>query len=49
MLSKAPYNFLLNMWIMRRIDETYLEGQVLRKMITEEEKAMIIITPQKAK
>lgn len=49
MLSKAPYNFLLNMWIMRRIDEVYLEGQVLKGMITIEEKTMIIVTPQRTK
>lgn len=40
------YTFLLNMWIMRKVDESYLQGQVDRKRITEEEKQMIISTPQ---
>ena len=40
------YNFLLNMWIMRKIDEDCLEGQVAKKRITQEEKAMILATPQ---
>lgn len=40
------YTFLLNMWIMRKIDETYLQGQVDRKRIAEEDKQMIIATPQ---
>lgn len=40
------YPFLLNMWIMRRIDETYLDGQIVKGRISEEEKEMIIATPQ---
>ena len=40
------YGFLLNMWIMRRIDEVYLDGQVSRGNITLEQKQMIIATPQ---
>lgn len=40
------YTFLLNMWIMRKIDEDYLQGQVDRKRISLEEKQMIIATPQ---
>ena len=40
------YQFLLNMWIMRRIDEEYLKGQVARGHITQEEYEMIIATPQ---
>ena len=40
------YNFILNMWIMRRIDEVYLEGQVQRGHITKEQKEMILATPQ---
>ena len=40
------YNFLLNMWIMKRIDEEYLTAQVTRGRITEEEKQMILATPQ---
>ena len=40
------YGFLLNMWILRRIDETYLTTMVTLKRITEEEKQMILVTPQ---
>jgi len=40
------YGFLLNMWIMRRIDEAYLTVQVTKGRITEEEKQMILATPQ---
>ena len=40
------YAFLLNMWIVKKIDEAYLTAQVTKKRITEEEKAMILATPQ---
>ena len=40
------YAFLLNMWVMKKIDEAYLTVQVTKKRITEEEKAMILATPQ---
>lgn len=40
------YGFLLNMWIMKRIDEQYLTTMVSLNRITEEEKQMIMATPQ---
>ena len=40
------YTFLLNMWIMKKVDEKYLQGQVDRKRITDDEKQMIMSTPQ---
>ena len=40
------YTFLLNMWIMKKVDEKYLQGQVDRGRITDEEKQMIMSTPQ---
>lgn len=40
------YNFLLNMWIMRRIDETYLQARVTKGQITQAEYEMIVATPQ---
>lgn len=40
------YAFLLNMWILRRIDAPYLTTMVALKRITEEEKQMILVTPQ---
>lgn len=38
--------FLKNMWIMKRIDETYLISMVTKGRIVEEEKAIILATPQ---
>lgn len=40
------YQFLLNMWIMRRIDEDYLNQVTEIGRITEEERDMILATPQ---
>lgn len=40
------YGFLLNMYMMGRIDEAYLTQMVTLKRITEEEKQMILATPQ---
>ena len=40
------YAFLLNMWIMRKLDEVYLSAMVARGYINEEEKVMIMATPQ---
>lgn len=40
------YPFLLNMWIMRKIEEVYLDGQVVKGRINENEKEMILATPQ---
>lgn len=40
------YAFLLNMWVMGRIDEAYLTTMVAKGRITEQEKKMILSTPQ---
>jgi len=40
------YTFLLNMWMMKKVDEQYLEGQVVRGRLTTEEKQLILATPQ---
>jgi hypothetical protein len=40
------YGFLLNMWIMHKVDQAYLEAQVEKGRITTEEKDMILATPQ---
>lgn len=40
------YGFLLNMWVMKRIDEEYLTAMVTKGFIAEEEKGMILATPQ---
>lgn len=41
------YGFLLNMWILKKIDEDYLALMVTKGFIAEEERQMIIATPQK--
>lgn len=38
--------FLLNMWIVKKIDEAYLNQATLLGRITEQEKQMILATPQ---
>ncbi len=40
------YGFLLNMFIMKRLDEAYLTTMVTLKRITEVEKQMIMASPQ---
>ena len=40
------YNFLLNMWIMKKIDEVYLQKRVAKGQIIQDEYEMIIATPQ---
>lgn len=45
-MINAVYPFLVNMWIMKRIDENYLTQMVTLKRITEEEKQMILASPQ---
>lgn len=40
------YNFLLNMWIMKKVDEQYLQARVTKGQITQQEHEMIIATPQ---
>lgn len=42
------YQFLLNMWIMKRIDTVFLQGQVTKGRITQGEYDMIVATPQVA-
>lgn len=40
------YKFLLNMWVMKRIDETYLQARVTKGQITQQEYEMIVSTQQ---
>lgn len=40
------YPFLLNMWVMKKVDEAKLNTYT-PKFITEEERDMILATPQK--
>ena len=40
------YNFLLNMWVMKKVNEEYLQKRVSKGQITQDEYEMIIATPQ---
>jgi hypothetical protein len=40
------YAFLLNMWIMKKVDEQYLQMQVTKGRITPQEYDIIVATPQ---
>ena len=40
------YGFLSGMWVMRKIDEQYLDIMVAKKFITSDEKNIILATPQ---
>ncbi|WP_275900627.1 hypothetical protein [Paenibacillus periandrae] len=42
------YEFVLNMWIMKRIDEAKVRSYVTKGFITQAEADMIIATPQQA-
>lgn len=45
-MNSPAYAFLLNMWIMRKVNEEYLQARVLKGQITQEEYNMIVVTPQ---
>lgn len=40
------YQFLLNMWVMKKVDESYLQNQITKGRITQAEYDMIVATPQ---
>lgn len=40
------FEFLRNMWVMKKIDEIYINNMVIKGRITEEEKIMILNTPR---
>lgn len=40
------YQFALNMWIMRRVTETWVNGLVTKNLLTRAEADMILATPQ---
>ena len=40
------YPFVLNMWMMKRIDEVFVNGQVRLNRLTQDEADMILATPQ---
>lgn len=41
------YDFVLNMWIMKRIDETKIRSYVAKGFIAQADADMILATPQK--
>lgn len=45
-MNDNMYGFLLNMWIMNRIEVDYLDAMVKKSFITADEKEMIAATPQ---
>lgn len=48
MAQSLAYAFILNMWVMGRIDENFVNGQHRLNRITQEELDMILATPQNA-
>ncbi len=40
------YNFILNMWVMKRITEEQVQAYVVKGYITQEQANMILATPQ---
>jgi hypothetical protein len=40
------YDYLLNQWILRKVDTTFLQMQVTKGRITQEQYETIISTPQ---
>lgn len=40
------YNFLFNMWVMKKVDEAYLQTMVQKGRITQQEFEMIVATLQ---
>lgn len=41
------YGFLLNMWVMKKVDAAYI-NRCVPKFLTQEEADMILATPQNA-
>ena len=45
-MKSEMYGFILNMWIMGRIEQDYVKEQTRRGRITEEERDMIMAAPR---
>ena len=48
MKQSLVYPFVLNMWMMRKVDETFVKGQANLGRLTQDEVTMILATPQNA-
>ncbi|MGE7115132.1 hypothetical protein [Lysinibacillus sp. NPDC047702] len=46
MQQSLVYPFVLNMWMMKRVDENFVNGQVRLNRLTQDEADMILLTPQ---
>lgn len=44
--QSLAYAFILNMWMMKRIDENFVNGQVRLNRLSSDEATMILATPQ---
>lgn len=42
------YPFVLNMWMMKKVDEAFVHGQANLGRLTQDEVTMILATPQNA-
>lgn len=40
------YDFILNMWVMRRIDKSKMQLYVTKRYIDQDQADMILVTPQ---
>jgi len=47
MKQSLIYPFVLNMWIARKVDEDFVEGQFILGRLTADEATDILNTPQK--
>lgn len=45
-MQSLAYNFVLNMWIMNRVDKDFVDFQVKMNRLTQDEADMILSTPQ---
>lgn len=45
-MQSLAYNFILNMWVMNRVDESFVNGQVRLNRLSQDEADMIMATPQ---
>jgi len=48
MNQSLVYPFVLNMWMMKKVNEAFVRGQANLGRLTEDEVSMILTTPQMA-
>lgn len=47
-MQSLSYGFMLNMWVMKRVDEPFIREQQVKGRLTQDEVTMILVTPQNA-